>query len=208
MRKALKVPLIAGGLIAGAGLAYAAKSLIREDEVARDVHYETSLTINKSPAELYSFWREFKNLPLFMKNLVAVVTLDDLKSHWIAKGPNNTTIEWDAEIYNDIEGELIAWRSLENADVVNAGTVRFEAAPADRGTILRVTINYNLPLGVIGKTVSQILGADPAQLIDEDLRRFKQLMETGEIATIDGQTSGRAEGAEPIVSAAARVAGA
>ena len=194
MRNNVKVPLIAGGLLAGAGLAYAAKTLIKDQSanIARDIHHETSLTINRSPAELYSFWRSFNNLPLFMRHLDSVVQLDDRRSHWVAKGAGSTTVEWDAEIYNEKENELIAWRSLENADVVNAGSVRFEEAPGNRGTRLRVTINYNLPAGLIGKTIAQVFGLDPAQMIDEDLRRFKQLMETDEIATIAGQTSGSA----------------
>lgn len=200
MRNNLKVPLIAGGVLAGAGLAYAANKLIKSgsSNVARDFHHELSITINKSPAELFLFWRKLSNLPLFMSNLDSVVELDNGTSHWIARGPLDTKIEWDAEIYNEKENELIAWRSLENADIVNAGTVRFESAPGNRGTRLRVTINYNIPAGAIGKNIAHIMSNDPAQLIDHDMRRFKQLMEAGEIATINGQPSGRATETEPV----------
>jgi uncharacterized membrane protein len=201
LKKVVKHPFMAGGaVIAGAGLAYAVARAIKNsgDAIARDVHIETSIAIERSPAELYRYWREFKNLPLFMKNLESVVVLNDGKTHWVAKTVNGTTVEWDAEIYNEKENELIAWRSVENADVVNAGSVRFQPAPQDRGTYVRVSVNYNPPAGKIGATIAQLLGAEPSQLIKEDLRRFKQLMEAGEIATIAGQSSGRAADAEPM----------
>jgi uncharacterized membrane protein len=120
------------------------------------------------------------------------VVLDQRNSHWAAKGIGGARIEWDAEIYNEIQNELIAWRSLENADVVNAGSVRFQKGPVGHGTYVRVSVNYNPPAGKLGATVAQLFGAEPTQLIKEDLRRLKQMMEAGEIATIDGQTSGRA----------------
>jgi uncharacterized membrane protein len=188
-------PLLAGTVVlAGAGLAYvAARALMNNDgaSVARDVHIEKSIAIEKSPEELYSFWRDFTNLPLFMRNLDSVTVLDATRSHWVARGPAGTRVEWDAEIYNEIENELIAWRSTENADVVNAGSVRFQKAPTGHGTFVRVTMNYNSPAGTVGASLAQLLGVDPGQLIKEDLRRLKQLAEAGEIATIDGQTSGR-----------------
>jgi uncharacterized membrane protein len=192
MKKKAKAPLIIGGAIAGLGLAYAARSIIKRSEVAKEVHVETSIAINRSPAELYAFWRDFSNLPRFMKNLKSVTDLGNGRSHWVAKGINGGEVEWDAEIYNERENELIAWRSLENADVVNAGSVRFHPGSKGHGTYLRVTVNYNPPAGMLGKTILQILGSEPKQLIKEDLRRFKQLLETGEIATTIGQPSGRA----------------
>ena len=188
-------PVVAGGLVlVAAGLAYAfAKRLTNGDksgEVARDVHVETSIAIDKSPAELFAFWRDFRNLPVFMKNLESVTLLDGRNSHWVAIGLG-AQVEWDAEIYNEKENELIAWRSLENADIVNAGTVRFERGPEGHGTYVRVTLNYNPPAGKLGATLAQLLGAEPSQLIKEDLRRLKQVMEAGEIATTTGQSSGR-----------------
>jgi uncharacterized membrane protein len=196
-------PILAGGLVlAAAGLAYAAARVIKSGEgdaaVARDVHIETSIAINKSPEELFAFWRDFNNLPLFMRNLEAVTVLDQKRSHWVAKAIGGMRVEWDAEIFNEKENELISWRSLENADVVNAGSVRFQHGPEGHGTYVRVTMNYNPPAGKVGATVAQLLGAEPLQLIKEDLRRLKQIMEAGEIATTDGQPSGRAEGAEPL----------
>jgi len=197
--KAAKHPLVTGGaILAGAGLAYAAVKTIQSaaNTVAREVHVETSITIDKSPDELYAFWRDFKNLPLFMKHLDSVTELDQRKSHWVVKGIGGARVEWNAEIYNEKENELIAWRSLENADVVNAGSVRFQRGPTGHGTYVRVRVNYNPPAGRLGAAVAQLLGGEPSQLIKEDLRRLKQMMEAGEIATIDGQTSGRAQNEE------------
>jgi uncharacterized membrane protein len=135
-----------------------------------------------------------------MNNLESVTDLGQGRSHWVAKGPAGSRAEWDAEIYNEIENELIAWRSLENAEVVNAGSVRFQKGPRDHGTYVRVVMNYNPPAGVIGATVAQLLGAEPSQLIKEDLRRLKQIMEAGELAAIEGQPSGRAASAKPVVA--------
>ena len=195
LAKAAKHPFVTGGaILAGAGLAYAAVKTIQSaaDTVANEVHVETSIAINKSPEELYAFWREFKNLPIFMKNLESVTETDRWNSHWVVKGLGGARVEWDAEVYNEEENKLIAWRSLEEADVVNAGSVRFEKAPEGHGTYVRVTMNYNPPAGKLGATLAQLLGTEPLQLIKEDLRRLKQIMEAGEIATIAGQTSGRA----------------
>lgn len=201
LAKVAEHPVLAGGaLLVGAGLGYAATRALKGiagDLVAREVHVETSIAIDRTPAELYAFWREFKNLPLFMKNLDSVAEIGEGRTHWVAKGINGSLVEWDAEIYNEKEDELIAWRSLEGSDVVNAGSVRFEAAPQGRGTYVRVTLNYNPPAGKLGETIAELLRSDPGHLIKEDLRRLKQLMETGEIATIDGQSSGRAEDATP-----------
>jgi uncharacterized membrane protein len=194
--KAAKHPFVTGGaILAGAGLAYAVVKTIQTaaDTIAREIHVETSIAIDRSPEELFAFWRDLRNLPLFMKNLESVTVVDQWKSHWVAKGIGPTRVEWDAEIYNEKENELISWRSLENADVVNAGSVRFQKGPTGHGTYLRVTVNYNPPAGKLGATVAQLLGGEPRQLIKEDLRRLKQMMEAGEIATIEGQTSGRAE---------------
>lgn len=152
---------------------------------------EKSVTINQSPEKLYRFWHNFENLPRFMNHLEAVHVTGQNRSHWVAKAPAGTTVEWDAEVYNEKEGELIAWRSLEGADVDNAGSVRFEADPAGRGTIVRVALKYDPPGGTIGKIVAKLFGEAPDQQVEEDLRRFKQLMEAGETPTTEGQPSGR-----------------
>lgn len=158
----------------------------------RGIKIEKSVTINKSPEELFSFWKEFSNLPRFMKHLESVQKTDEKRSHWMAKAPAGMTVEWDAEIINEQKNELIAWRSLEGASVPNAGSVRFEPAPGNRGCIVRVSLSYEPPAGVLGSKITKLFGEEPGQQVEEDLRRFKQLMEAGEIPTTEIQPSGRA----------------
>jgi uncharacterized membrane protein len=146
------------------------------DAVARDVHVERSVTLDRSPAELYQFWRNFENLPRFMKHLESVTPIDAQRSHWVAIGPAGERVEWDAEIYNEKEDELIAWRTLSGSDLVHAGTVRFEAGPSDGTTHVRVTMNYNIPGGKLTAGVANFLGQSPERLIDDDLNRLKQLL--------------------------------
>jgi len=162
----------------------------------RGIKVEKSVTINRPPEELYSFWRNFENLPRFMNHLESVSVSGGARSHWIAKAPAGTKVEWDAEVYNEKENEMIAWRSLEGSDVPNAGSVHFMPAAAGRGTVVRVVLKYDPPAGLLGSLVAKLFGESPEQQIDEDLRRFKQLMEAGEVATTEGQTSGRAASAK------------
>ncbi|MEP6637358.1 MAG: SRPBCC family protein [Acidobacteriota bacterium] len=161
------------------------------NHVARDFHVEKSITINSSPAELFNFWRKLENLPRFMEGLESVTQMGGNRSHWVAQGPGGTKVEWDAEIFNEIENELIAWRSLSHADVDNAGSVRFESAAGGRGTRVSVNLNYNAPGGTVGVLITKLFGREPGQLVEENLRRLKQLIETGEIPTTEGQPSGR-----------------
>jgi len=161
------------------------------EDVARDVHIEKSITIGATPAELYSFWRNFENLPRFMEDLESVTQLDGNRSHWVAKGPAGTKVEWDAEIYNEKEGELIAWRSLPEADITNAGSVHFEEAPGGRGTYLKVVLNYNPPGDKAAQLFAKLFGSEPGQLVESNLKRLKQLLEAGEIPT--NQEFGRTE---------------
>jgi uncharacterized membrane protein len=167
-----------------------------EAPVAKDVHVEKAIAIDKTPEELFSFWRQFENLPRFMNNLESVTCSGLNRSHWIAKGPGGKNVEWDAEIYNEKPNEMIAWRSLEGADIVNAGSVRFTPLGV-RGTEVRVVLNYNLPGGKISGLFAKLFGSEPGQMIADDLRRLKQILETGEAATIEGQTSGREAEATP-----------
>ncbi len=166
------------------------------EPVAKDIHIEKSITIGKSPSELYSFWRDFENLPKFMAHLESVRCVGLNRSHWIAKGPAGKLVEWDAEVYNEKPNELIAWRSLEG-EVTNAGSVRFEDV-GERGTVVRVVLNYNAPGGKLSAFVAKLLGGEPGQMIEDDLRRLKQILEAGEIASVEGQPSGRDSEAEPI----------
>ena len=145
-----------------------------------------SLVINRSPEELYQFWRNFENLPRIMEYLQSVHVLDDKRSHWVTKGPAGTTVEWDAEIINDEPNALIAWRSVGNATVDNAGSVRFVPGPEGRGTEVRVVLDYIPPAGQLGAVVAKLFGRDPAAQVREDLRRFKQVMETGDVASAQG----------------------
>jgi uncharacterized membrane protein len=150
-----------------------------------------SLIINKSPEEVYRFWRNFEQLPRFMNHLESVRNLGGNRWHWVAKGPAGTKVEWDAEITEDKPNEIIGWRSLDGSDVHNAGSVRFSRAPGNRGTILRVHLRYNPPAGKAGAMAAKILGEAPEKQIAVDLLRLKQLIETGEIARTEGQAAGR-----------------
>lgn len=147
-----------------------------------------SITINRPRAELYSFWRNFENLPQFMNHLESVKVIDDKRSHWVAKAPAGTTVEWDAEIVRERENRLIAWRSLEGADVENAGTVRFERKPHNQTDII-VAIEYIPPGGVLGTMVAKLFGEEPEQQLEDDLNRFKDVVEKGEALPQNTQTS-------------------
>ena len=154
------------------------------------VSVEKFVTINRTPEECYRYWRSFENFPRFMKHLESVTILDEKRSHWKARAPAGISIEWDAEIVGDNAGHFLAWRSTEGADIDNAGIVRFERAPGNRGTVVRLQMRYNPPAGKVGALVAKLFGEEPAIQIDGDLRRFKQVMETGEITTTEGQPSG------------------
>jgi uncharacterized membrane protein len=158
---------------------------------ARGVNVEEVFTMMTNPEELYAFWRNFDRLPRFMEHLVEVRQIDTLRSHWVAKAPAGRTVAWDAEIINEIPGEMIAWRTLPGADVVSAGSVHFKLAPGGRGTEVRVRLQYAPPAGKFGATLAFLLGHDPARAIREDLRRLKQLIEAGELPTTKGQPRGR-----------------
>jgi uncharacterized membrane protein len=157
----------------------------------RGVIVEEVATISAPADRLYAFWRNLEQLPRFMDHLVSVNQIDERRSHWVARAPGKQTVEWDAEIINEIPGELIGWRTLEGADVVSAGSVRFKPAAGNRGTEVRVHLQYDPPAGKVGATVAWLLGHEPTQTIREDLRCFKQLMETGEMATTEGQSRGK-----------------
>lgn len=147
---------------------------------------KNSLIINRPPEELYQYWRNLENLPRIMRYLEQVRTTGEGRSHWVAKAPAGTSVEWDAEVTEDRPNELIAWRSLEGSQVENNGSVRFEPAPGNRGTIVKVEINYTPPGGALGTLVAKLFGEDPGQTAQEALRCFKQLMETGEVVVSDG----------------------
>jgi uncharacterized membrane protein len=154
------------------------------------IRVDRAITIAKPRAEVYRFWRNLSNLPRFMKNVQSVVEDNDGRSHWVVLAPAGRTVQWDAVVHNEIENELIAWRSLRGAQVANAGSVWFQDAPGARGTELRVELQYNPPAGALGAIVASMFGKEPGQQIQEDLYRLKALMETGEVVTTDGQPCG------------------
>ena len=152
---------------------------------------ERALTVQYPREEVYAFWRNFENLPRFMGYLEAVTITGEGRSHWVAKGPVGTTIEWEAEIVEERPNELIRWQSLPGAQVANRGVVRFEPAPGNRGTEVRVKLTYDPPGGQIGATLAQVFGQGADRQVRESLRNFKHILETGEIPTNDNQPMGR-----------------
>ncbi len=151
---------------------------LREGRKIVDV--KTAVTVNKAPDELYRYWHDFAHLPQFMDHLESVQVVSAQRSHWKAKAPAGTTVEWDADIVDDRPNEVIAWRSVEGAAVRNEGSVRFTPAPGGRGTEVRVEMRYDVPGGALGATIAKLFGEEPGQQARDDLRCFKQVMETGE----------------------------
>jgi uncharacterized membrane protein len=149
-----------------------------------------SITINRSPEEVYRFWHDFGNLPRFMHHLEAVQVTGTLTSHWVAKAPFGREVEWDAEIVEDRPGELIAWRSIEGSEIPNSGSVRFSPAPNGRGTEVSVTIQYEPPAGKAGALLARMLGEEPHVQLRDDLRRLKQVLETGDVVVSEGSPKG------------------
>jgi uncharacterized membrane protein len=147
------------------------------------VKVERTVTIEADRQTLYDFWRDFENLPRFMEHLVSVRVDSSTQSHWVAKAPAGKTVEWDAQIINEAPGTLIAWKSAPHAEVPNAGSVHFSDAPGGRGTIVKVEMDVEPPAGKLGVVIAKLFGEDPDREVREDLRKFKQLMETGEIST-------------------------
>ena len=170
---------------------------IRRSEESGNLLVRRSATINRPRAEVYAFWRNFENLPRFMQHLQAVtVKPDGRRSHWVTRAPLGRTVEWDAEIVEEQTDELLAWRSLPGADIENEGRVSFRDALDGSGTIVDVELEYRPPLGAPSIVVARLFGEQPWQQVRDDLRRFKQIMEAGETATIYGQTSGRRDEVE------------
>jgi uncharacterized membrane protein len=183
--------------LAGGGLLYQGvtkQSTIQKAQEAiginQAIKVEKTVTINKPADELYRFWHDFENFPKFMKHLKDVKVQGNKRSHWIANAPLGSSVEWDADILEDRENEFISWASVEGADVDNSGFVRFSKAPGDRGTEVKVVLEYNPPGGVLASALAKLFGEEPEQQIGDDLRRFKMLMEAGEIATTEGQPKG------------------
>lgn len=186
-----------GRLGAAAALGVTAADLTRTWQLSRDEETGTSsssdairaaaaITIGRPIEEVYTFWRTFDNFPLFMRNLESVRLTGDRLSHWTVRGPAGYAAEWDAEIVTDQANHMISWRSLPGSRVENRGAVRFEEAPAGRGTEVHVELGYSPPAGRIGHAAAWVFGQSPRQQMREGLRRVKQMLEVGEIPLSDG----------------------
>ena len=189
MYEALGVSTAHGGqaMLRGGGVASPAATV----NARRAIKIERAVTILRPAEELYRFWRSFENLPRFMQHLESVSTTDANHSHWVANFPGGKAVEWDAEIVNDVPNELIAWKTVGNPDISHAGSVHFREAPEHRGTELRVVLDYEPPGAHLFAQIARLFGHAPDALVREELRRFKMLSETGEIATTEGQPSCR-----------------
>jgi len=181
---------------------YSASALSRQhtlQKLAQPIHVVRSVTINRAPDVVYGFWRKLENLPTFMAHLESVQD-DGESTVWRAKAPAGTTVEWRAEITIDRPGETLAWRSLEGATVPNRGVVCFKPAPGGRGTEVIVELKYEPPGGAIGAAVAKLFGEEPGQQIAGDLRRLKQVLETGSVVHSDASIHRGMHSARPPAS--------
>lgn len=187
------------GIALGAVAGIAALDVLSAAKLSRRTHpsrtsdggaftVSAGVTVNHPAQEAYALWRDFARLPEFMTHLRSV-SADG--THWVAEAPVKDQVEWDAVIVADEPGRLISWKSTEGADVPNSGSVRFGRAPGDRGTEVLVELTYEPPLGKLGNAVAGMLGQEPRQQVTDDLRRFKQILETGEVVRSDGSPEGR-----------------
>jgi uncharacterized membrane protein len=188
---------IAAAATAVAGVAaldvYATKLDWQESktQARRDAPVSVSLVVNGTPERLYEFWRKLDNLPRFMKHLDSIEVVDERVSRWVAVAPGGARVQWESEIVDDRPNQFISWRTRPGSDVNHRGSVRFEAAPGGRGTLVRVEMHhYGETGGGLTARAVKMLGAAPEVAVREDLRRFKQLIETGEVPTTRGQSSG------------------
>lgn len=156
-----------------------------------------SITVNKPISEVYKFWRDFGKFPGFMRHLQSVTMLGESRSHWIAHGPAGKRIEWDAEIVEDVPDKLISWRSLPGSDVYNAGTVELQEAPGGRGTEVRVTLEYDPPFGRLGSKAAKLWREEPTQQVEDSIRQFKVMIETGEVLLSDATKQRGPHAAQP-----------
>ena len=172
-------------------------AMTTSDRTQQGIRVHKSITVNRPADEVYGFWRNFENLPRFMDHLESVQVTGAGRSHWKAKGPAGTSVEWDAETTEDRPNERIAWRSVEGADVSNGGSVRFVRAPGGRGTEIHVEMRYEPPAGKLGALVAKLFGEEPSQQVDGDLRRFKQVLEIGEVVYSEASIASGLHPAQP-----------
>jgi uncharacterized membrane protein len=198
--------LVGTALIGQAAVGTSVTGAVADKMLDQSIRVKRSVTIRRPREEIYEFWRKFENLPKFMRHLKNVKQLGEGRSHWVAKAPANRTVEWDAELVEDVPNERIAWRSLAGADVENHGVVRFKDAPGGRGTEVHVELEYRPPAGVVGMVVAKLFTEEPNGQIHDDLIRLRAYFETGEIPTIKGQPSDRVRKAKGLIGT--RVTGA
>jgi uncharacterized membrane protein len=203
-RRAMAVTAAVAGITA-ADLYIAVRARRRPWRHGMTLH--AAITVRRPREEVYGFWRDVENLPRFMIHLESVQVIDQRRSHWTARGPVGKAIEWDARIVDDRPGSLIVWRSSDGATVRNSGSVRFADAPGGRGTEVHVELRFDPPGGVVGAAFARLLGEHPDQQIRDDLRRFKQVLETGEVVRSEGSPEGvhgirqlRQRPAQPVMS--------
>ncbi|WP_326641974.1 SRPBCC family protein [Streptosporangium sp. NBC_01755] len=187
--RAMAVTAVAAGTAAALYTAVRARRH-RQEKSEHGMNLHAAVTINRPREEVYRCWHDFENLPRFMAHLESVRVIGDGRSHWKARGPAKKAIEWEAVIVEDRSGELIAWRSVGKAAVANSGSVRFTDAPGERGTEVRVNLRYDPPGGKIGTAFARLLGEHPEQQVRDDLCRFKQVLETGEVVRSEGIPEG------------------
>jgi uncharacterized membrane protein len=182
--------LVAGGMFFYRGKTghcdlFEAAGIDTTSAAEKGVRVEKFLTINRPPQQVYDFWHNLENLPRIMHHLESVQMTGENSSHWKARGPGGITLEWDAEMVEDYPGQLILWRSVGDAELPNEGTVEFREAPGGRGTEVKVSIRYYPPGGRAGTAAAKLANAISAGQIEEDLKRLKQILETGETATAE-----------------------
>ena len=181
---------LSGAALAAVGTYGAIVGARRRVHPATAIHVQRTVTIDRPAEELYNYWHSFQNLPRFMKHLKSVTT-NGRYSHWVANGPMGVPIEWDAELLDEKPGEYLVWRSLPGSGISNRGSVEFRPAVNGSGTEVTVALTYRNPGGKLGASFAKLFGREPEQQVREDLRRFKALIEAGEIPTVVGQPSGR-----------------
>lgn len=180
---------------AGIGLAAAGGLMALEGtRLASEPKYfraRSCYAINCAPSDAYRYWRKLENLPGFMSHLASVRMIDDRRSEWTALGPLGTKVRWTAEIDDERQDELISWRSAPGVLFHFSGCVEFRPDTGGRGTVVTASISYSIPGGALGKTIASVFGKNPESLLREDLRKFKALMESGEVPTTEGQPHGK-----------------
>jgi uncharacterized membrane protein len=187
---------VAAAATAVAGVAaldlYASKAELQSSmaEAQQDVPVHVSLVINSPPDQVYAFWRKLENLPRFMSHLESVTELNQQRSEWADRLPGGMQVRWQSEIVEDQPGRLISWRTVPGSEINHVGSVRFESGPGGQGTQVHVEIYYGMPGGSTAAKAAKLVSMAPESIVTEDLRRLKQLIETGEIATTRGQPSG------------------